>query len=384
MNSEIFHISSKGDLIELNQSEYSSEDLLQSLLAKYPSLIPGNQIDELNPRKWMFISREMSIPDSEESGGRWSLDHLFVDQDGIPTLIETKRSTDTRIRREIVGQMLDYAANATSYWTVDKIQAQFEARCNTDNIDPELELNRLFGNSINSELYWNTVEGNLNSGNIRMLFVADKIPFELKQIVEFLNEQMNPAEIYAVEIQQYVSGELKTLVPKVMGQTAKLQKRKSSQLPAKQWDEIKFMEEVEKLHDVETRILAKKVLDWVQEQGWSVWWGRGAKQGSFVPYIEHLEFEYFTFSVWTYGAIDIQFQWMKNRPIYGSEQEKIELLNKLNEIPGINISKMRINGRPSFPIKTLSDTNSLNAFFSVWDEYCTNIKQLPKKIKKDN
>ena len=29
----------------------------------------------------------------------------------FPTLVEVKRSSDTRIRREVVGQMLDYAAN---------------------------------------------------------------------------------------------------------------------------------------------------------------------------------------------------------------------------------------------------------------------------------
>jgi hypothetical protein len=34
----------------------------------------------------------------------------------VPTLVEVKRSDDTRIRREVVGQMLDYAANGVVYW----------------------------------------------------------------------------------------------------------------------------------------------------------------------------------------------------------------------------------------------------------------------------
>src|SRR6185312_796656 len=57
----------------------------------------------------------------------WSLDHLFLDEEGVPMLVEVKRSTDTRIRREVVGQMLDYAANALSYWNVAAIKARFEA-----------------------------------------------------------------------------------------------------------------------------------------------------------------------------------------------------------------------------------------------------------------
>jgi hypothetical protein len=78
------------------------------LLARYPSLLAGDQIDPASPRRWVLISREQPVPDESAGAARWAIDHLFVDQDGIPTLVEVKRSTDTRIRREIVGQMLDF------------------------------------------------------------------------------------------------------------------------------------------------------------------------------------------------------------------------------------------------------------------------------------
>jgi hypothetical protein len=58
------------------------------------------------------------VPDSETGGGRWALYRLFIDQDGIFTIVEEKRSTDTRIRREVIGQMQDYAANAVAYWPI--------------------------------------------------------------------------------------------------------------------------------------------------------------------------------------------------------------------------------------------------------------------------
>jgi hypothetical protein len=44
-------------------------------------------------------------------GAWWSLDHLVVDQDAVPTFVEVKRASDTPARREVVAQMLDYAAN---------------------------------------------------------------------------------------------------------------------------------------------------------------------------------------------------------------------------------------------------------------------------------
>jgi hypothetical protein len=52
-----------------------------------------------------------------------------------------------------------------------------------------------------------------------MLFVADRIPAELKRIVEFLNEQMNPAEVLALELQQFVASGLRTIVPVLYGKT---------------------------------------------------------------------------------------------------------------------------------------------------------------------
>lgn len=98
-------------LVGLKEQPYEAEHLLQQLLADHSDLLAGVQMDELSPRSWLLISKEAAIPSEEGGGGRWSLDHLFVDQDAVPCLVEVKRSSDIRIRREVVGQMLDYAAN---------------------------------------------------------------------------------------------------------------------------------------------------------------------------------------------------------------------------------------------------------------------------------
>jgi len=227
MSSGIFFLNKDGTLVEMNQRDYDSEDILQELIAKYPNLLAGNLINEDTPRQWILISREINIPDNEASLGRWSLDHLFLDQDGIPTLVEVKRSSDTRIRREVVGQMLEYAANAVTYWDIEKIRVLFETRCENEGHIPE----HVFYESLNLEEgyneFWENVKTNLDIGKIRMLFIADSIPLELKQIVEFLNQQMNPAEVLALEIKQYVGQSLKTLVPRIYGQTSKTQRKKS-------------------------------------------------------------------------------------------------------------------------------------------------------------
>jgi hypothetical protein len=175
----IFLIRDDDELVELVARGYDSEDLLQGLLAKYPNLLAGDPIDPASPRKWLLLNREIAVPGEQDGGGRWSLDHLLLDQDAIPTLVEVKRSTDTRIRREVVGQMLDYAANAVAYLPVDKLRTVFEARCAAASVEPEKELAAFLGSEIDAEDFWQKVKTNLQAGRIRLVFVADEIPPEL-------------------------------------------------------------------------------------------------------------------------------------------------------------------------------------------------------------
>ena len=117
MGRGIFLINEKNEPVEMREERYDSEARLQQLLADHPAILAGDQIDRENPRRWLFVTKELSLA-SEEGVGRWFVDHLFIDQDAVPTIIEVKRSTDTRIHREAVGQMLDCAANAVLYLPV--------------------------------------------------------------------------------------------------------------------------------------------------------------------------------------------------------------------------------------------------------------------------
>src|SRR5712691_11898156 len=145
-------------LIGLIESAYDSEELLQGLLARYPNLLAGEQMDAANPRRWLLVSREAGLPSETAGSARWSVDHLFLDQDGIPTLVEVKRSTDTRIRREVVGQMLDYAANAVLYWPPEMLRARFEAGCEARHEDPNDVVTRFVGSESSGtdpiEYFW--------------------------------------------------------------------------------------------------------------------------------------------------------------------------------------------------------------------------------------
>lgn len=233
----IFLIGNDGQLERVSQDDYDSEDRLQTLIENHPDLLAGEQMQPENPPRWLCVKREAGIPGCGEAGDRWSVDHLFLDQHGTPTFIEVKRSTDTRIRREVVGQMLDYAANAQIYWPRDRIRSLAAEGCGGEEKLAE-EILRLLDwdgddPSAAVEAFWNEVESKLRAGEVRLLFVADELPRELKRIIEFLNEQMPSVTVLGVEVRQYTGKDLRALVPRVVGQTelARQGKRTGGQSP---------------------------------------------------------------------------------------------------------------------------------------------------------
>lgn len=271
MSEKIYLIDETESLHDMSEQPYENEDLLQTLLERYPDVLAGEQINQDAPRRWLLISREMGVASEEEGGDRWSLDHLFVDQDGVPTLVEVKRSSDSRIRRRVVGQMLDYAANAVVYWPIEKIQAEFGRQCESNGTDAEAELAGFLESAgedtvISPETFWSTVKTNLQAGKIRMIFVADKIPQELQRIVEFLNEQTDPAEVLAVELKQFVGGDVRTLVPRILGLTAAAQQKKSTaSTKGEQWDESRFMDDLRRRRGDDDVQTASEILRWLEK-----------------------------------------------------------------------------------------------------------------------
>jgi hypothetical protein len=374
MPGRIYLLKEDSKLLAMEEAPYDSESLLQMLLADHPDLLAGDQIDAEEPRRWLLVTREMAVPGEQEGAGRWSLDHLFLDQDAIPTLVEVKRSSDTRIRREVIGQMLDYAANAVVYWSVEEIKAKFESRCKDDGDDPETELVGLLGEGQDTSTFWQSVKTNLQVGRVRLLFIADEIPTELRRVVEFLDSQMDPAEVLAIEVKQYVGENLKTLVPRVVGQTESArQKKKVDRGEPRQWDESSFFLELSQRRGEQEATVARRLLDWAKSHGLRVWWGQGKKDGSFFPSYINRVGQHFLFSVWTYGSVELQFQHMKIPP-FAEEGKRKELVHRLSAI-GVSIPDEALKRRPTFGLSLLLTPGHVEKFVEAFDWVLSEIKK---------
>lgn len=374
MSGDIFLLRGDDDLVPMTDRPYDTEDVLQTLVARFPDLLAGDQFGSTAPRRWLLIGREATLPSAEDGGGRWSVDHLFVDQDAVPTLVEVKRSSDTRIRREVVGQMLDYAANAVVYWPIETVRAGFELRCEREERDADAELAAVIDPGQDAETFWQQVASNLQSGRIRLVFVADEIPRELRRVVEFLNEQMQ-ADVIAIEVKQYVGEGVRTLVPRVIGETAAAETRKRTIARSpRQWDEPSFLTELVSRRGQGEADVARVILQWASRQTLRISWGTGRVIGSFAPVVDHQGQEWRPLGVYTSGSVEFQFQWL-TRPPFDDPSLRDELLRRLNEVAGVELPEDVVTRRPTIPLALfVDDQGALDAFLAVLDRFCETVR----------
>lgn len=353
-------------LIELREEEYDSEDLLQKILADYPKILAGDQIDSDDPRKWLLIAREMGVPDDEGAANRWSLDHLFIDQDGIPTFVEVKRCSDTRIRREVVSQMLDYAANGVEYWKIPELKIRFEQHCKEVGGDPVILMQNALGPEVDYDSTWDKVKHNLGAGKVRLLFVADEIPKELKRIVEFLNEKMVDVDVLAIEVKQFTGEKLKTLVPRVIGQTVQAENKKSPSTP-RVWNKETILNEFAIKAGIPERDTVNEIFSWVEKERIPIKFGKGAKEGNFILCIARKDGQLINiFSINTSSHIYIQFDYLKQESPYIDENKRMELAKMINEKLGATISQNQVGGWPTIRISNLNSKERLENFHRIF------------------
>ena len=201
----------------MREEVFQAESVLERLLAESPAMLAGD--DDSSTRRLLLLGR------TDDQAGP---DYVFLDQEGIPTLVEVTRSGDPDASRELVGQMVDFVANVIAYQDPAALRAMLEARCRVEGRDVQDVLHEDLGVDMEPRHFWEHVRVNMSVGRMRLIFAADAIPAPLQRIVEFLNEQMSPTEVLALEIRQYVdeAGRQHTLVTRVFGWTAAAQRRK--------------------------------------------------------------------------------------------------------------------------------------------------------------
>lgn len=261
--------------VPMSETRFDAERVLQALIAQHPEVL-ADETGGQGPL--LLVRREAPVSDREDAGGRWSLDHLYIDGQGVPTLVEVKRSSDTRGRREVVAQMLDYAANAKLSFSAERMAAWIEEAAQGSDATAAEVLSDKLGVE-DPDAFWATVATNLDAERFRLIFVSDVIPPELRRIIEFLNGQMASTEVLAIEVKQYVDDEKhhQTIVPRVIGNTeaARQTKGAGSPRPRRKWTEAELLDAIREKNEPEVADRMIDLYEWMKDQGARATLGKG-------------------------------------------------------------------------------------------------------------
>ncbi|MDZ4132754.1 MAG: hypothetical protein U1E11_06415, partial [Dethiobacteria bacterium] len=234
------------------------EDGLQVLIEDYPGIIPGRQIapGSGEPPRFMLLCREMSV-------GGWALDFLLVDQFGIPTLLEAKLIENPESRRAVVGQIIEYAANAADNWLNGKLFEKASSYYTKKGLDLDEALKQFTGNEdLTVDDFFELVEQNLNQGKMRLIIASDNLRPEVRKIIEYLNAETRNIEVLGLEISFYGDDESAVLVPTVVGQSQIVAAKKRGAEKTTKWDYPILIEELDKLDNPVIAERLKEIASW--------------------------------------------------------------------------------------------------------------------------
>lgn len=309
-----------GKATPLDETRFTLEGKLQDYLENYPSLIPlGEVVEEASDL--LCIGREVGIP----SG---SIDLLFIDRDGILTIVETKLARNPEARRTVVGQIIEYASYIYD-WTVDKVYEVANAYLGEDLSEV---MGRFVGGDFSPEDFRNSIEQNLRKGKIRLLIAVDELVEPLRATITFLNKNSN-FDILLLSVKNFEESEnRKVLIPTMFGYTPPPPPLSEER---HYWTEAEFLKDViDKGCEKEVAGTIRKLLEFAKSNG-RIKWGTGAVRGSFTFYEPRMRLSIFT--VYSSGDMSLNPGWMIAWRRVKRREEILESFRaELNQIPGIN------------------------------------------------
>jgi len=149
---------------------------IQALVQAHPTCMPIAEIDALF-RDPVPICTELSTPAGP-------IDNFMVTPSGLPVLVECKLWRNPQARREVVGQILDYAKEL-SRWSSSDLQRELRKKTGISG-DFVIERLRAAGHPVDEVEFNDALTANLRRGRFLLLIVGDGIREGVEAITEYL------------------------------------------------------------------------------------------------------------------------------------------------------------------------------------------------------
>ena len=177
------------------QGEARREHRLRDLILANPEILP---IHELDPGfgRIVAVTRELNVP------GVGFIDVLLIDERGRLVIVECKLWRNPQARREVVGQILDYARELARF-SYDDLQREVSSSTKRQG-NVLFDLVRDAGGPMDEAAFVDRVSRDLAAGRFLLLIVSDGITEGTRRIGEYLRAQPGLAfDFGLVELAEY-------------------------------------------------------------------------------------------------------------------------------------------------------------------------------------
>ena len=154
------------------------ESTLQDLLFRYPRTLPFAAIDAAYDSA-VPVCRELSTPAGY-------VDALYVNALGRLTLAEFKLWRNPQARREVIGQILDYAKEIAS-WSYEDLQREVSRALKRPG-NVLFDLVRATDPDVEEGVFVDNVTRHLRRGEFLLLIIGDGIREGVENIVDFVQQ----------------------------------------------------------------------------------------------------------------------------------------------------------------------------------------------------
>jgi len=345
-----------------SHGEFMEEASLQNLLFEDPSIIPIEDLFDTSLGSIRLMLKEVGLPDAG------SIDLIGVDVKGNIYVIETKLAKNPEAKRQVIGQILEYAAHMHEKevdWLDNAVKKQ-------KGVGLSEYFEQLNDSDWNKENFEQNIADNLASGTFKLFIVVDEMNSSLQKIINYMRNVLK-VEIYALELKYFKHNDdgMEILVSTVHG--GKMPPPPKPQ--SSKWTWERFLEDAEKRVDEYTLKTLEELYEFTCQMG-RVDFGKGRVYGTFKLFLPYKDDEFDLYVV----RSDARGSWFSFKTMLqkGVKKELIQEFIRNLKALGFPLDENNHAERyPQFDVTILNEKEKLSKF----KQY---VKELKEKLQTIN
>ena len=193
------------------------------------------------------------------------VDSVLVDAAAVPIIVVTKPSDSPEIRREVLGQIVEYGAAPREPWSQGNLRVEAASYWHDGTESLHDVLSPILDAEADLTKFWDKVAQNLRIGRMRPVIAGDALPVALRRAIEMINDQMTTTELLGLERASYgTDDEGLVLAPRVIGQSQRVIDRREP--VSKVWTEPLLRRAYQEMEDRDLAQKLSQILDWAHNE----------------------------------------------------------------------------------------------------------------------